>query len=224
MIELIEIGAGGGSIARDRPLGLLKVGPDSAGAEPGPACYGRGGTEPTVTDADLVLGYLDPAYFLGGRMQLDLDAAERGDRGATGRAARHQRRPRRPGAIHQVVNENMANAARVHAIERGKDAARVPAVRVRRGRAGPRLPASPRRCGVKAMISPFGAGVGSTIGFLAAPLAFDFVRTAAARLDALDWSRSAVCWARWSGKAVICSPALVSARTLSRSSAPPTCG
>ena len=75
VIELIEIGAGGGSIAHVDRLGLLKVGPESAGAEPGPVCYGRGGTEPTVTDADLVLGYLDPAFFLGGRMRLDVEAA-----------------------------------------------------------------------------------------------------------------------------------------------------
>src|SRR5205085_12474372 len=74
-VDLIEIGAGGGSIARVDRFGLLKVGPDSSGAEPGPACYGRGGTEPTVTDADLVLGYLDAGYFLGGRMTLDVQAA-----------------------------------------------------------------------------------------------------------------------------------------------------
>ena len=77
---MIEIGAGGGSIARVDALGLLKVGPDSAGADPGPACYGRGGTAPTVTDADLVLGYLDPGYFLGGQMPLDVEAARGGDR------------------------------------------------------------------------------------------------------------------------------------------------
>src|SRR5207248_9511929 len=77
VVELIEIGAGGGSIARVDSLGLLKVGPDSAGADPGPACYGRGGNQPTVTDADLLLGYLDPEFFLGGRLTLDRAAAER---------------------------------------------------------------------------------------------------------------------------------------------------
>src|SRR2546421_10562402 len=81
VIEMIEIGAGGGSIARIDPLGLLKVGPESAGAEPGPVCYGRGGTEPTVTDADLVLGYLNPDYFLGGRIKLDLAAAREAIKG-----------------------------------------------------------------------------------------------------------------------------------------------
>ncbi len=154
VIDMIEIGAGGGSIARVDSLGLLKVGPDSSGADPGPACYRQGGMEPTVTDADLILGYLDPNYFLG---------------------------------IHQIVNENMANAARAHLGERGKDPRRMPMYAF--GGAGPvhgyrvaeilRLPA---------LISPFGAGVGSTFGLLAAPLAFDFVRSGYSRLDELDWN------------------------------------
>ena len=144
VIEMIEIGAGGGSIARIDALGLLKVGPDSAGAEPGPACYGRGGTEPTVTDADLILGYLDPAFFLGGRMQLDLAAAERAIKEriadplglSVAEAA---------WGIHQVVNESMANAARVHAIERGKDARSFPVFAF--GGAGRSTPTgSPRSC------------------------------------------------------------------------------
>ena len=99
VIEMIEIGAGGGSIARVNALGLLKVGPDSAGADPGPVCYGRGGTEPTVTDADLVLGYLDPAFFLGGGMALDLDRRARGDRSACRAAAGHDASSRPPGAF-----------------------------------------------------------------------------------------------------------------------------
>src|SRR5205085_8387801 len=113
VIEMIEIGAGGGSIAHIDTLGLLKVGPGSAGAEPGPVCYGRGGSEPTVTDADLVLGYLDPNYFLGGRLAIDLAAA---------RQAIKERIADPLGisieeaawGIHQVVNEGMANAARIH--------------------------------------------------------------------------------------------------------------
>src|SRR5919202_2654594 len=124
-VELIEIGAGGGSIARADRFGLVKVGPDSAGSAPGPACYGLGGAEPTVTDADQIRGHLDPRYFLGGRMALDLAAAERaiGTRLAeplgldVARAA---------WTVHQVVNENMANAARVHAVERGRDARAFP--------------------------------------------------------------------------------------------------
>jgi N-methylhydantoinase A len=184
VIDMIEIGAGGGSIARVDSLGLLKVGPDSSGADPGPVCYRQGGTEPTVTDADLVLGYLDPNYFLGGKMQLDLDGAKK--------ALERLGKPLKMSAeqtawgIHQIVNENMANAARAHLGERGKDPRRLPMYAF--GGAGPvhgcrvaeilRLPA---------LISPFGAGVGSTFGLLAAPLAFDFVRSAYSRLDQLDW-------------------------------------
>src|SRR6266700_3708186 len=125
VIEMIEIGAGGGSIARIDPLGLLKVGPESAGAEPGPACYGLGGTEPTVTDADLVLGYLDPAYFLGGRSKLDLTAARLAIKV---RVADRLGIPVEAAAwgIHQIVNESMANAARIHTLERGKDPHRFP--------------------------------------------------------------------------------------------------
>jgi N-methylhydantoinase A len=185
VIDMIEIGAGGGSIARVDSLGLLKVGPDSSGADPGPVCYGQGGTQPTVTDADLVLGYLDANYFLGGKMKLDLDG--------TKKALERLGKPLKMSAeqvawgIHQIVNENMANAARAHLGERGKDPRRMPMYAF--GGAGPvhgyrvaeilRLPA---------LISPFGAGVGSTFGLLSAPLAFDFVRSAYSRMDRLDWS------------------------------------
>jgi N-methylhydantoinase A len=162
------------------------VGPDSSGSEPGPACYGLGGSEPTVTDADLVLGYLDPRYFLGGRMALDVAAAER---------AIHDRLAEALGldlaraawTVHQVVNENMANATRVHAVERGRDPRRFPLFAF--GGAGPvHAYRVAEKLGVRELIAPFGAGVGSTIGLLAAPLAFDFVRTAAARVRALDWA------------------------------------
>ena len=184
VIDMIEIGAGGGSIARIDSLGLLKVGPDSSGADPGPVCYGLGGTEPTVTDADLVLGYLDADYFLGGKMQLDVEGA----RTALARLGTKLGMSVEQAAwgIHQIVNENMANAARAHLGERGKDPRRMPMYAF--GGAGPvhgyrvaeilRLPA---------IISPFGAGVGSTFGLLSAPLAFDFVRSAYSRLDHLDW-------------------------------------
>jgi N-methylhydantoinase A len=188
VIEMIEIGAGGGSIARIDSLGLLKVGPESAGAEPGPVCYGRGGTEPTVTDADLVLGYLDPNYFLGGRLTLDLAAA---------RQAIKEKVADRSGisieeaawGIHQIVNEGMANAARIHTLERGKDPRRFPLFAF--GGAGPvhgfRIA---RALGSPALIVPFGAGVTSAIGFLTAPLAFDFVRSWPGRLDNLDWEKA----------------------------------
>jgi N-methylhydantoinase A len=185
VIDMIEIGAGGGSIARVDALGLLKVGPESAGADPGPSCYGLGGEEPTVTDADLVLGYLNPDYFLGGKMQLDVEAARR----ALSRLAKPLGLTIEQVAwgIHRVVNENMANAARTHLGERGKDPRRMPLFAF--GGAGPvhgyrvaeilHLPA---------LISPVGAGVGSTFGLLVAPLAFDFVRSAYSRLDNLDWN------------------------------------
>jgi N-methylhydantoinase A len=184
VIDMIEIGAGGGSIARVDSLGLLKVGPDSSGADPGPVCYAQGGTEPTVTDADLILGYLDPNYFLGGKMQLDISRA----RQALSRLAEPLGMTVEQAAwgVHQIVNENMANAARAHLGERGKDPRRMPMYAF--GGAGPvhgyrvaeilHLPA---------LISPFGAGVGSTFGLLAAPLAFDFVRSAYSRLDQQDW-------------------------------------
>ncbi len=185
VIEMIEIGAGGGSIARVDSLGLLKVGPDSAGADPGPVCYGNGGTQPTVTDADLVLGYLDPRYFLGGRMSLDIQGAKEA-------IMREVAEPLGLGlhaaawGIHQVVNENMASAARIHAIENGKDPRAYPVFAF--GGAGPvhayrvaEILRSPQ------LVVPLGAGVTSTVGFLAAPLAFDFVRTYFGQLDEIDW-------------------------------------
>ena len=185
VVELIEIGAGGGSIARVDSLGLLKVGPESAGADPGPACYARGGAEPTVTDADLLLGYLDPGFFLGGRLALDTAAAEAAIR--TRIAEPLGMSPTRAAwGIHQLVNEGMAGAARVHAIERGKDPRSLPLFAF--GGAGPghgfgvaRILHSPR------MLVPFGAGVTSAVGFLTAPLAFDFVRSFVCQLDAADW-------------------------------------
>jgi N-methylhydantoinase A len=185
-VNLIEIGAGGGSIARVDRFGLLKVGPDSSGSEPGPACYGLGGAEPTVTDADLVLGYLDPRYFLGGRMALDVAAAERAIQERLAEPLGLDL-ARAAWTVHQVVNENMANATRVHAVERGRDVRNFPLFAF--GGAGPvHAYRVAEKLGVRELIAPFGAGVGSTIGLLAAPLAFDFVRTAAARVRALDWA------------------------------------
>lgn len=185
VIEMIEIGAGGGSIAWIDSLGLLKVGPESAGAMPGPVCYGQGGTRPTVTDADLVLGYLDPGYFLGGKMTLDIAAAKEAIMEQVAEPLGLDLLSAAWG-IHQVVNENMAGAARIHAIERGKDPRAYPVFAF--GGAGPvhafnvaRILRSPR------LVVPLGAGVTSTVGFLAAPLAFDFVRTYYGRLDRLDW-------------------------------------
>jgi N-methylhydantoinase A len=186
VIEMIEIGAGGGSIARVDRMGLLKVGPDSAGADPGPACYALGGREPTVTDADLLLGYLDPGFFLGGRMRLDIEAARRAVEKGVARPLGLSLTEAAWG-IHRVVNENMAAAARIHGIERGKDLRSYPLFAF--GGAGPvhcwqvaRILRVPR------ILVPLGAGATSAFGLLAAPLAFDFVRTARQRLDRADWT------------------------------------
>ena len=184
-VELIEIGAGGGSHARIDNFGLLQVGPDSAGSEPGPMCYGRGGDTPSVTDADLVLGYLDPDFFLGGRMRLDRDAAVRGIEAQLATQLGLDV-ARASWTVHEVVNENMANAARVHAVETGADLQHLPLFAF--GGAGPvHAFRVAMNLGMPLVIAPLGAGVGSTIGLLSAPLAFDYVRSAVMPLDQLDW-------------------------------------
>ena len=185
VIEMIEIGAGGGSIARIDSFGLLRVGPTSAGADPGPACYQRGGDEPTVTDANVVLGYLDPRFFLGGHMALGVDAARQA---IERRIATVLGIPVEAAAwgICQVVNENMANAARVHATERGKNPRGLPLFAF--GGAGPvHACAVARLLGMPLVVAPLGAGVMSTVGFLAAPLAFDFSRSWQVPLLGADW-------------------------------------
>ncbi|MBP1732386.1 MAG: methylhydantoinase [Deltaproteobacteria bacterium] len=187
-IDLMEIGAGGGSIGWVDNLGLLRVGPESSGADPGPACYGLGGEDPTVTDAALILGYLDPDYFLGGEMKLDKERAER---------AVKERLADRLGldvidaawGIHRVITENMASAARIHVLEKGKDPRRFSLLAF--GGAGPihawqtaKLVGSPR------IISPLAAGVMSALGFLVTPVSNDFVQTYISRLEDVDWDRA----------------------------------
>ena len=184
-IELIEIGAGGGSIARMDELGLLKVGPDSAGADPGPACYGLGGDQPTVTDADLLLGYLNPDFFLGGRMTLDGAAAE----AAIARLAAemHLSPVDTAHGIFQVVNENMISATRVHVAERGADTRRLQLMAI--GGAGPvHAYEIARALKMQGFICPASAGVTSALGFLTAPSAFEFARTYIARLESTNLS------------------------------------
>jgi len=185
-MDLVEIGAGGGSIARVQ-RGILRVGPESAGAEPGPACYARGGREPTVTDANLILGLLDPAYFLGGAQRLDADAA---------RAAieEHVARPLGLGlleaawGIHQMVTLSMEGAMRVVSIGRGKDPRQFACVAF--GGAGPIHGARlARSLGIRRLIVPFAAGVTSAIGLLIADATFDLARTLVARLDDAPWDR-----------------------------------
>lgn len=178
-IELIEIGAGGGSIAWVDQMGLLKVGPESAGADPGPACYALGGTRPTVTDGNLLLGYLNPDYFLGGRMRLDTAAAEAAV--ATVAQALNLSIPQAAWGIHQIVNENMISATRVHVAERGEDPRRLTLLAF--GGAGPVHAYSiARALKMKGYICPASAGVTSALGLLTAPAAFDFAQTYVARL------------------------------------------
>src|SRR5881409_1879138 len=165
-IELIEIGAGGGSIAHVDEIGLLKVGPRSAGSQPGPACYGLGGTEPTVTDADLLLGYLNPDYFAGGTIAIDVAAA----RAALTRLADTVRLPVISVAwgIHDIVDESMASAARVHIAERGRDPRDYALLCT--GGAGPVHACHvARKLGVSRVICPPSAGVASALGLLVAP-------------------------------------------------------
>jgi N-methylhydantoinase A len=186
VIDMIEIGAGGGSIARVDRLGLLQVGPDSSSADPGPACYGLGGRDPTVTDADLVLGYLGADSFLGGDMRLDVAAARDAIARAVGTPLGLSVEDAAWG-IHELVNENMARAAAIHALERARridDYAMVPI-----GGAGPVHAAHiALKLGVRTVICPPGAGVASAFGFLAARTAFSFVRGRIEALDALDFA------------------------------------
>lgn len=186
VIEMIEIGTGGGSIARVDAMRRLQVGPDSAGSEPGPAAYALGGEAPTVTDADLLLGYLDPDFFLGGTMELDMAAAEQAVREQVAEPLGLSVLEAAWG-IHQLANESMASAARIHTIERGMNITRFPIFAT--GGAGPvhafgvaSILRSPQ------VIYPLGAGVMSAIGFLTAPLSMSFARSLPGKLDDMDWS------------------------------------
>ncbi|MGH7265812.1 MAG: hydantoinase/oxoprolinase family protein, partial [Candidatus Rokuibacteriota bacterium] len=183
-VHLIEIGAGGGSIAAVNALGLVQVGPESAAAAPGPMCYGFGGTRPTVTDADLMLGYLDAGYFLGGTMRLDAEAARRGI--AAELAAALQRDVLAAAwTVHDVVNETMAAAVRMHVVERGGDPARPTLVAF--GGAGPvhayHLAA---KLGVRQVLVPLRAGVLSAFGLLVTAPVFDAIRTHKVPLERID--------------------------------------
>jgi len=186
VIEMIEIGTGGGSIAEIDALGRLKVGPQSAGSVPGPSCYGRGGTKATVTDADLLLGFLNADFFLGGDMGLDREAARAAIAENVGRAIGLGDIDAAWG-IHQLANEAMASAARIHAIERGRTISQFPMFAF--GGAGPvHAYGVARILKLPKIIYPFGAGVMSALGFLTAPLAFDFVRSSPMRLEQADWA------------------------------------
>ncbi len=184
VIEMVEIGAGGGSIAHVDSMGRIGVGPESAGADPGPACYGRGGTHPAVTDANLLLGRYDPARFAGGSMTLDTAAAHdalladvAAPLGLTADLAAL--------AVVEMVDENMANAARVHAIESGKTYAGRTLIAF--GGGGPvHACRVAEKTGIDRVLVPGSAGVGSAIGFLRAPVGYEVVRSLYQRLSAFD--------------------------------------
>ncbi len=184
VIEMVEIGAGGGSVARVDPMGRITVGPDSAGSDPGPVSYGRGGTAPTVTDANLGLGKIDADYFAGGKIALKSDdaAAALADHiGAPLGLADHW-----PAAgVTEIVEENMANAARVHAIERGK-AIGAHTMIAFGGGAPLHAGRLAEKLGIDRVVVPAGAGVGSAIGFLRAPVAYEVARSLALPLSPFD--------------------------------------
>ena len=184
VIDMVEIGAGGGSLAHVDAMGQIRVGPESAGSEPGPACYGRGGARPAVTDADLVLGRLDPDNFAGGTIPLSPDAARRALETAIGGVLGMDATEAAWG-LSEVVDENMANAARVHAVENGEDLSGYTMIAF--GGAAPLHAA--RLCeklGIATCLIPQGAGVGSAIGFLRAPFSFEANRSVFMRMDAFD--------------------------------------
>ena len=185
VLDMIEIGAGGGSLAHVDARGVLKVGPRSAGAMPGPACYGRGGTEATLTDANLTLGYLGASSFLGGRMPLDAVAARQAIAEGVGDALGVSVE-RAAWGIHEVINEDVARAFRVHASERGVDYRRCAMIAF--GGSGPLHAARvARKLRIPKVVCPTGAGVMSAFGLLSSPVGFELVRSrriALARLDA----------------------------------------
>jgi N-methylhydantoinase A len=186
VIEMVEIGAGGGSIAHVDALKRVTVGPESAGSEPGPACYRRGGIRPTVTDADVALGMIDPAAFAGGTISLNPDlsraalaTAVGGPLGMSPETAAY--------AVHEMVCENMAGAARVHAVERGEVVSDHTLIAF--GGAAPLHAARvAEKLGVRRVLVPPNAGVGSAVGFLAAPISYELVKSRHMRLDDFDFA------------------------------------
>ena len=184
VVEMVEIGAGGGSIASIDTLGRIQVGPRSAASEPGPACYGNGGEDPTVTDANLLLGRLDPDNFAGGAITLSTQAAADA---VDARLARPLDLKAAEAAfgVTEMVDENMANAARVHTVENGRDIEHFTMI----GFGGGAPLHACRLCeklGIKELIIPPGAGVGSAIGFLKAPFSYEATRGLFQRLDQFD--------------------------------------
>jgi N-methylhydantoinase A len=184
VIDMVEIGAGGGSLGSVDAMRQIRVGPESAGSEPGPACYGRGGARPAVTDADLVVGKLDPDHFAGGAITLDAASSKTALNAEIG-TTRGMDATTSAFGLAEVVDENMANAARVHAVENGEDLSEYTMIAF--GGAAP-LHAG-RLCeklGVERLLVPAGAGVGSAIGFLRAPFSFEANRSVYMKLSDFD--------------------------------------
>lgn len=185
VVDLMEIGAGGGSIAKISKLGLLAVGPESAGADPGPACYQQGGGNPTVTDADLVLGYLDPNFFLGGTMALDIELSKKAIKDKIA-APLGTTMVEAAFGIHDLINETMAAAAKTHIAEKGGNPNIVTMSAF--GGAGPvHSYGLAKKIGAPAILVPPLAGVGSALGFFTAPVAFDLSRSHRVTLDDADF-------------------------------------
>jgi N-methylhydantoinase A len=184
VVDMVEIGAGGGSISGLDALARVAVGPQSAGSVPGPACYDRGGSEATVTDANLVLGRIDPKHFAGGRIPLNESAGRDAIRVAVG-APLHLSHEFAAFAISETVEENMANAARLHATERGLELFDRTLIALG-GSAPLHVARLAEKLGIDDVVIPANAGVGSAVGFLRAPVSFHSVRTLLVRLSALD--------------------------------------
>lgn len=183
-IDMIEIGAGGGSIASVDSMGLLQVGPRSAGASPGPACYGQGGADPTVTDANLMLGYLNPDFFLGGKMRLETEAAVAAIERLAGRIG--QNAIQTAWGVYSIVCENMAAAVRTHIVEKGQDPRRF--LLVAFGGAGPACAVWVARIiGCQEVLVPWATGAASALGFLLAPPAFEVARSHPVILSEANW-------------------------------------
>ncbi|MCP4024283.1 MAG: hydantoinase/oxoprolinase family protein [Desulfobacteraceae bacterium] len=186
VVDLMEIGAGGGSIAKISNLGLLQVGPESAGADPGPACYKQGGDNPTVTDADLVLGYLDPDFFLGGTMELDIELSKKAIEEKIAKPLGTTMVEAAFG-IHDLINETMASAAKTHIAEKGGNPNLITISAF--GGAGPvHTYGLAKKIGAPAILVPPLAGVGSALGFFTAPVAFDMSRSHRVVIEEADFN------------------------------------
>ena len=221
VVEMVEIGAGGGSLCSVDSLGRIAVGPRSAGSDPGPACYDRGGSGATVTDADVALGRIDPAGFAGGTMLLDAAAAGRALAADVG-APLDLDTPTAALGVAEMVDENMANAAREHAVEHGKDFEGRTLIAF--GGCAPLHAARVAdKLGIDRIVVPRGAGVGSAIGFLRAPVAFEVARSLYQQLESLDAGAVAALLTQMRDEAAAFVETAVRRNRRSACPTPPTC-